>query len=112
MASEQDSELICSSLFIKWGPGNYLEKSPSGKATHLQKSKRDTAIIVIHRLHRYHNAVRALLAEKRPWQYVLYLPDLPKTLPEEEEGGFRMTPSTIDQTFNLRNWTENTENMK
>lgn len=41
-------------------------KIPSGKAAHLQKSKGDTAIIVIHRFHMYNIAVRVLLAEKRP----------------------------------------------
>lgn len=40
MATEEDSEMVCSSLFIKWGPGNYLGKSHQEKL-HIYKKARE-----------------------------------------------------------------------
>jgi len=68
----------------------------------MQKNKGDTAIIIIHKLHTYQLSGHYL----QKWDLdsmIICLHDLPKTLPEEEEEGFRMTPNTIDQTLNLRN---------
>lgn len=57
--------------------------------------------MVIYKLHTNHQGTSR---RKRDLDgMVIYLLDLPKTLPEEEEQGFRVTSSTEDQTFNLRN---------
>lgn len=66
------------------------------------KIKGDAAIVIIHKLHTCELSGHYL--PKRDFDSVIiYLPDLPKTLPEEVEEGFRVTPSTIAQTLNLRN---------
>lgn len=56
------------------------------------------------KMYKLHTNCQGITCRKRDLDgMVTCLLDLPKTLPEEEEQGFRMTPSTEDQTFNLRN---------
>lgn len=77
-----------------------FEKS-AGKAKQLQKNKGNIATAVINK-HHAHQLSGNYLQERDFDNIILCLPDLPKTLLEEEEG-FGTTQSTVDQISNLRN---------